>query len=327
MSKTTTNLAIGSFILGALLLLFLSLIYVSGSDFFSPRERYVMYFDGSVQGLQAGAPVKLKGVELGQVVDIDVVLLPDNTVVNMVTADLNLDGISGGLAETRDNLVGNLVDAGLRGQLNYQSLLTGLLYIELDFFPDSPYTLLDLQDQYPEFPTRQTQIQMILDEVVQFDLQALANSLRSLIEGASELLRSGRIEQSMESFDAAVLALRDTAQSLQSASLQIGDEAETVSAALTETLAGLNGLVAATSDSLPALGSEIESTLSELRQAADALGGFAESASGTFAEDSRFVEELTRAAGDVSRAAESLRRLSETLEREPESLLRGRRSN
>ncbi len=96
-----------------------------------------MVFDGSVKGLNVGAPMTLRGVQVGQVTGIELVL--DSTkasVIMMVEADLNAKNIRRE-GPANANLTEELIARGLRAQLNTQSLLTGLLYIELDFHPDS----------------------------------------------------------------------------------------------------------------------------------------------------------------------------------------------
>ena len=61
-NSKNTSFAIGAFIVGAMVLIFIALIFFSGGRLFSKKEKVIMYFEGSVQGLQIGAPVKLKGV-------------------------------------------------------------------------------------------------------------------------------------------------------------------------------------------------------------------------------------------------------------------------
>jgi paraquat-inducible protein B len=152
MTQKINHLTIGAFVVGALILLLLFLIFFSGANLFTHKERVVMYFDGSVQGLKIGAPVKLKGAELGQIVDIEVTFLSDNlSIVNTVTADIILKRIRQDGEQFNDDIFDAVIEKGLRAQLNYQSLLTGQLYIELDFYPKSELHLHKLQIEYREF--------------------------------------------------------------------------------------------------------------------------------------------------------------------------------
>ena len=140
--KKNRSLAIGAFIVGAILLVFVALLFFSGGRFFADKKRVVMYFEGSVQGLQVGAPVKLKGVVLGEIIDISINFELDNkTVYTAVTADLVMKRINTDGANVEENFLKEAIQSGLRAQLNFQSFLTGLLYVELDFYPDSELTL------------------------------------------------------------------------------------------------------------------------------------------------------------------------------------------
>src|SRR5262249_15813424 len=63
-----------------------------------------------------------------------------------------------------------IVDRGLRGQLEMESLVTGLLFVALDFFPDTPITLVQQENadnKYPEIPTLPTSLEQAKDAVTQ----------------------------------------------------------------------------------------------------------------------------------------------------------------
>ncbi|MEQ8803366.1 MAG: MlaD family protein, partial [Haliea sp.] len=68
------SVAIGGFIIGALLIALATLLFVLGSGVGAERTRVVMVFDSSVKGLSVGAPVALRGVEIGQVTGINLIL-------------------------------------------------------------------------------------------------------------------------------------------------------------------------------------------------------------------------------------------------------------
>ena len=73
MSVRGNATAVGAFVLGAIAIAIgLAVVFGSGL-FFRDVTRYVIYFDGSLEGLQVGAPVKFRGVPIGQVVSISAV--------------------------------------------------------------------------------------------------------------------------------------------------------------------------------------------------------------------------------------------------------------
>ena len=76
MSEKPHTVAIGAFIVGALLISIVIVIFVLGSGL-GQSEKIVMVFNGSVKGLNIGAPVAIRGVQVGQVTDIKIVLNKD----------------------------------------------------------------------------------------------------------------------------------------------------------------------------------------------------------------------------------------------------------
>ena len=132
-TKNRKSFTIGAFIVGAIVLIFFVLIFFSGGNIFSQKERVIMYFEGSIQGLQIGAPIKLKGVILGEITDIQINFdnsgqANDNksTILTAVTGDLVLQRINRKGAEVKRAFFEEAIKDGLRAQLNYQSFLTGL---------------------------------------------------------------------------------------------------------------------------------------------------------------------------------------------------------
>jgi len=128
---------IGTFVLGAIALLVLSILMFSKHRFFESAEQKVAYFDGSINGLAIGAPVKLKGVKIGSVTRIvlqfevkDLIFrsavffeLPSRQLLQMVTNQaVSRDDV--------DMIIKRLIEErGLRAQLMPQSLVTGQLYL------------------------------------------------------------------------------------------------------------------------------------------------------------------------------------------------------
>src|SRR5688572_9229173 len=126
------------FVLGAFALGLIALLSVGGLSLFSRPQRFMVYFDESIHGLDLGSPVKLRGVRVGRVVDLavhyDVVA---NKSVVVVTCALNRNVITdekgAQLKITGPQDIETMVKHGLRAQLGVLGLATGLLFVELDF--------------------------------------------------------------------------------------------------------------------------------------------------------------------------------------------------
>ena len=140
---------IGAFVLGAALLAMTAVVLLGSGRFFRRTSAFVLYFPGSVNGLRVGAPVKFRGVEIGSVEDVRLQLQPDQSVYRIpVIIGIDPEKITSlGGSETILNSPAayqNAIDGGLRGQLQTESFVTGLLFVALDFVPGSSATLVQL---------------------------------------------------------------------------------------------------------------------------------------------------------------------------------------
>ena len=153
-------------------------------------------FHQTVRGLTVGAPVDFRGAELGQV--RSVAMAYDKASADftpVVTIDvypdrLNLDG-AGPKPETEAALrqrLAELVQRGLRAQLRTGSLVTGQLYVALDFFPQAPHARLDVAATPPELPTvpgdfeeLYKQVQSVLRKLEQVPFDTIGQDLHKVL--------------------------------------------------------------------------------------------------------------------------------------------------
>jgi paraquat-inducible protein B len=185
MNKKVSPTLIGAFVVGALALVVIAVLMFGSGRFFRTTKDFVLYFDGSVNGLRVGAPVKFRGVEIGSVKNILLRLETDQKALRIpVIIELELEkftskGASGAGMEDPEASK-QLIDSGLRGQLQMESFVTGLLFVGLDFFPDSPLKLVQTEGgryQYPEIPTQPTPLQVAGSKV---------NEIRKLTRSTSK---------------------------------------------------------------------------------------------------------------------------------------------
>ena len=216
-NSKNSSLAIGTFIVGAIVLIFAALLFFSGGRLFTNKEHVVMYFEGTVQGLQIGAPVKLKGVVLGEITDIqinfqsyDKKITTPQTIITAVTADLVMEKINRQTANAKDGFFNGAIENGLRAQLNFQSFLTGLLYVELDFYPETPIKLYALQTKYRELPTIATGLEEFTKTLQEMNLKGLANNLNHFTTQINAIVDSGEIQKMVSSIDRAAISIEKT---------------------------------------------------------------------------------------------------------------------
>ena len=145
MAKQSFKTAVGAFVIGGLALLVAGIILLGGGRMFSDDIEYVLYFDGSVSGLNIGAPVVFRGVPMGQVTRISLEANPRDASVT-IPVYIRLDensivraGVAGELTDNfRQEILRRLIQRGLRARLQLQSLITGQYRVELDFLPNTP---------------------------------------------------------------------------------------------------------------------------------------------------------------------------------------------
>ncbi|MGM8227811.1 MlaD family protein [Cellvibrio sp. ARAG 10.3] len=316
--KKNRSLAIGAFIVGAILLVFIALMFFSGGRFFADKKRVVMYFEGSVQGLQVGAPVKLKGVVLGEIIDISINFERDNkTVYTAVTADLVMKRINSDGVNVEEDFFEDAIQSGLRAQLNFQSFLTGLLYVELDFYPDSELRLYAIQKEHQEIPTIGTSFEEISRTFQELDLKGLVHNLNNLTEQVSNMVANGQVAETLSSFNR-------LATSLEQTSGNADKEIARLSAKMDTTLTELNTLIKQLNTQTPDMLASLKSSLQELDKSMQSFDQAAANIEHAFSEDAPLINQLTRTLEDMSRSSQAFRSLSETLEQQPEALLRGR---
>ncbi|TXL16214.1 hypothetical protein BMR04_10485 [Methylococcaceae bacterium HT3] len=157
MSKQANPTIIGIFVLGAVCIALLGITVFTSGKWFSEKSEFVIYFNESVNGLSIGALVKMQGVPIGKVTDIHVQLEPEpRRILTPVFIEIDHEKCKLLLQFKEFNgdktMMEQLIKNGLRMQLQYTSIVTGLLYIETLLKPDSPMTLTHLNKDYVELP-------------------------------------------------------------------------------------------------------------------------------------------------------------------------------
>lgn len=160
MRREPNKRLIGLFMISGLtvLLVVISLFLREKIFYGSNGKTLVMYFEESINGLNVGAPVVFKGVQIGKVVDIDLIANTDtldfSIPVYVKMVEQNRTNISSDEFDTKVALLNALIDKGLRARLTTQSYLTGLLMIELEMLPDTKIVRRNPPNsKYMEIPT------------------------------------------------------------------------------------------------------------------------------------------------------------------------------
>ena len=317
MSEKPHTVAIGAFVVGALIIAVTAIIFIAGTGFGSDRTKVVMVFEGSVKGLNVGAPIALRGVQIGQVTDIELILDSETVeLIMLVEAEFRSENIRRRGTDT-DNLTDELIARGLRAQLNTQSLLTGLLYIQLDFHPDSELKLADIETDYLQIPTIPTELERLQRKIESIDFTKVASDLEATVEGLNAFVTS-------ESFQTLPQSLQDTLASVSELSEQLQGQLQSTGPKLDRVLDGAATTIDTASEELPKLAQLIERNMLVLEEAITAFESGMREFEGLVEHDSATVYQLNRALREMALAGRALQLLAKTLEEQPEALLRGR---
>jgi paraquat-inducible protein B len=329
---------VGAFVVGGLALLVVAIAAVLGGQVFTRHDRVVMHFGGSVYGLQIGAPVVFRGVRIGSVASIGLAHdAASGRVAIPVVAELDrgaVHDLQGGPGGNPALPLAALVQRGLVARLSTQSLLTGLLYVDLDLRPELARTAAAPRPAVAgapqEIPTLPTAFQALQAQLEGIDLGALARDVAAVAAATRQFVAGPQLRQGLEDLGRLTAELRQLtarldrrvdplAHAAQRALDGTGRAAERIGGAADQL-----GAAAQRIDALAAPGAPLAAGLGAIQTAADELAKTAVALRTATGDDAALVQHIDRAAQDVQRAARAVRELAEQLERQPESLLRGR---
>jgi paraquat-inducible protein B len=319
-SERANPTLIGAFLLGAIALVIAGLMVFGGGRFFTETVTYVAYFPETVSGLNDGAPVNFRGVKVGTVRRIEVQLDAQDLSVR-VPAFLQLQRRrireTGGTIPEGD-LIAELIERGLRAQLQLQSIVTGQLSVQLDILPNRPARYVDPMGEFPEMPTIPSSMQEFTETMESLSIEELVNDARQvlsglkvlvnspdlagLLSGANEFVNSGELLGIISHTNEAI----DDVQSLVS---NIDGRVEDLSTSAELTLAEVNETLHGVQRTLDG----VEKTLDAARKSLSIA-----------AEGSPMRYEFEKMLGELTAAARSIRLLAEYLERNPDALVRGK---
>jgi paraquat-inducible protein B len=173
---------------------------------YTKRARVLVDFEGSVRGLDVGAPVEVQGITIGRVVDYHLVVdAAKNTVRVPVVCEIDLARVgiinqpAGELGKGK--LMEDLVDRGMRAQLRTSSFITGQLVVAFDFFPNAPPAKIVQTDTYPLVPSVPTEMEGLtrsvsqtLDKLAALPLDDIAQGARKTLEAAQQLMTNANAQ-------------------------------------------------------------------------------------------------------------------------------------
>jgi len=347
MSKKANKTAIGGFVLGALALIVVGVMIFGSGKFLTKKTPYVMYFEGSVRGLNVGAPLVFRGVKIGTVTDILLVANTDDLSFQIpVFAEVErkhftLTGEEAYDLSPKDQLV-LLVARGLRAQLIKQSMVTGQLIVELDFHPDKPAKLMAGDSEYMEIPTISSGMDDLVKQIEKAPIEDILNNVLSAVDGIARVVNSREVKQSLNSLEQTLNNLNKLVQNIDSRieplvstveetmkdygklARNVDRQVEPVLSGMVDTERHADKLIKKVDVQVTRLVSSIEETAKSAAAALVETKKTLSTIKGLTGEDSKMIYQMTTTLKELSAAARSIRVWADYLERHPEALLRGK---
>ena len=319
---------IGLFVVGAVALVIVGLAAFGSTSYFEHRPRAVTFFHGSVAGLLTGAPVTFRGVRIGSVADIAVKINPQTGAAEIpviMEFDPEKVTIDGG---ADSDFTKRMRDNGLGASLVMQSVVTGLLAVELDYHPASERFTTEIDLRMPESPEIRGGINAMKDTISKLPYQELADDLLSTLRSIKDLIQGPELRDILH-------YVAETAK-----------ETATIAAVVRAQADGLAKDIHGTTDTARRATERLDSLLTELQPrlvtglaALDHLLLTTEQRSGVLTGDvheavsdvrslvaprSALVQDIQTLLRNLAAASGSMRSFAEQLDRNPNALVLGR---
>ena len=266
MSAKSSKFLIGLFVISGTLILAAIIIWVGAARILTKGSLYSVFFDESVQGLQADSAIKYRGVEIGKVQKIKVA--PDNRLIEVV---MKIDIES----DLQEKTIATLKTAGI----------TGIVFIELDQLKSGDLAnspKITFKSSNPVIPSRRSQISrfmadtdVIMQNVKDIDLKGISNQLKNTTKAIENFVdgKMGRVvNETMEVLsdahqlieqakkDIAVLKLQEKADQTDTILKDIDKKSKVITSTLQDTSENLR----VTSENLQKLSDDLARNPSDL---------------------------------------------------------------
>jgi paraquat-inducible protein B len=300
---------------------------------------YLVYFEDTVRGLSPGAPVEFRGIRVGTVDSIKVKRTEEDAMVigallaieperlDIYGAQRLEDSEGAALERTK-----RLVQDGLRLQLKTGNIITGQLFVDLEFLPDAEPVEIVMEKGIPVLPSVPSkinsliaQLSKIVTKIESFPIDEIGQHAERTVAGIDTLVNGGELQQAIASISAAALA----AEGLVGAVDQ--NEIKTAIQNLNNTLATTSQLTNLIKERAGPLLDDVDTVarnanalIKDARDAAAQAEKTLASIEDVTSEDGKIGTELLGSLQQLRAAARSIRIFAEYLERNPQALVRGK---
>jgi paraquat-inducible protein B len=327
MHRKVNPAVIGVFIVGALLLLICSFLLLFRGNFFRNRAAFVLYFNGSLNGLDIGSPVKFKGVRMGAVKSINIAYdAESSSVLTPVEVEIDTTVFSPSVqVQSKANyneFYRHQVMDGLAAKLSMESFVTGKLFVELDYYsPNKIRFYVKNKTHLPQIPTVASEIEKFIsgaDNIIkQFnkvDLKTISKRLVSILSNVDDQLKESSLKELIHNISNAAMGIQTFLDSDRMRGL-----IERFSVAMFDVQKFLAGL----SQTMEHLKKNVDAAAEDISQAARKFGSACECVSGLIGPHSDFRESAKECLQQAAKALRLLRCFLDLLNKTPNALFAG----
>lgn len=215
MSKKANPTTIGIFVILALGIAASAIVILGGGKLFNETVEHVLFFEGDLSGLDVGAPVEFKGVQIGSVTSIKL-KYDTNTGTMQIPVYIELEHSRieyvGGDAEGKG--VEFHIEQGLRAQLHMQSLVTGKLKIMIVEEPKSKVRLVGADPDTIEIPTIPTVTESLVQSLDEMPIPEIIGNVNSTLEEIAQIFGSDDTKQAIQSMDETILNIQALSENI-----------------------------------------------------------------------------------------------------------------
>ncbi len=330
-SRRANPKLIGGFVIAGIGLVVAATLIFGSFTFFQPTNRFVVFFQGTVDGLKVGSAVLFRGVPLGQVEEVGIRYDPtDKSFEIPVIIRIRPGVIAKYSPPSTLRMAGleQLIDEGLRARLETSSLVTGQQVVQLNFFPGTQAKLIKTDLPYYQIPTLPSPTQELMSSVdtAAKDLPTLINKgiatldhIEKVVSPKNQKLISKILESTASMMDA-----------LQNDAVSIGP----VIARAGGVLAGVNQLTTHLDGIAEENRADIRTSVRNFRQATISVDKLTDQLNQVIAENRRPIRQFTEGSLpdlsatiiDTRTAVDKLTTIFDSIERNPARFLFGNKT-
>jgi paraquat-inducible protein B len=332
MSQKANPTLIGAFVFGAMLIAIGAIVFFGSANFFAKKQTFVSLFEQSVSGLQTGSNVKFKGVTVGKITRVVLGFRGENqpTFVEVfyeIDSTLVVKGLGANVDLFNPELHRKRIENGLRARLDFESLISGQLYLALDVFKNAVPPVFHPEfyasQRYLEIPVQPSDIEAILTNLTKaisnlgnVDFLSLSKELQNLIVSAREGIDAMKLDQLGAS-------LTKTSEGLSG--LVNGPDVKGALTSVRQSFEQLTATLKKLDTELDPISTNLNPTLAAAKKTMESLQTSTAELNRLLKPTSAFRYQLDSTLSQIGSAADALQRLSEFLERNPNSILFGRK--